>query len=188
MVRNLRFEQSWELLHIGANDEVYARVRGVDIPMQYYVHVNPNSNPNKAGSEVESEPEKILSRVTSEAFKKIKDSVLDSVKRVCYNLSSEIRFRFPPEELLKAMSIVFPQYWSLNSPTDFRRRMMTLIQHFCTPKVINGVTMNEILDETRLRDQSYSFANIMREQNVVMENPNEEGAVIKIWKNLVERN
>ena len=28
----------------------------------------------------------------------------------------------------------------------------------------------------------------MREQYVVMENPNEEGAVIKIWKNLGERN
>ena len=88
MVRNHRFEQSWKLLHIGANDEVYAKVRGVDIPMQYYARINPNSNPNSAGSEVESEPEKVLSRVTSEDFKKIKDSVLDSVKRVCYNLSS----------------------------------------------------------------------------------------------------
>ena len=66
--------------------------------------------------------------------------------------------------------------------------MTTLIKHFCTPKVINGVTINEILDETRLRDQSYSFANIMREQYVVMENPNEEGVVIKLWKNLGESN
>ena len=82
------------------------------------------------------------------------------------------------------MSIVFPQYWSLNSPTNFQRRMTTLIQHFCTPKVINGVTINGILDESRLRDQSYSFANIMREQCDLMENPNEEGAVTKIWKNL----
>lgn len=65
---------------------------------------------------------------------------------------------------------------------------MTLIQHFCTPKVINGVTINEILDETRLRNQSYSFANIMREQYVVMENPNEEGVVTKLWKNLGESN
>ena len=112
-----------KFLHIGANDEVYARVRGVDIPMQYYAR----TNPNEAGSEVESEPEKVLSRVTSEAFKKIKDFVLDSIKRVCYNLSSEIRFRFPLNELLEAMSIFFPQYWSLNSPTDFRRRMTTLI-------------------------------------------------------------
>ena len=108
-----------KFLHIGANDEVYARVHGVDIPMQYYARVNPDSNPNEAGSEVESEPKKVISRVTSEAFKKIKDSVLDSVKRVCYNLSSEIIFRFPPEELLEAMSIVFPQYWALNCPTDY---------------------------------------------------------------------
>ena len=29
-------------LHIGANDEVYARVHGVDIPIQYYAHINPD--------------------------------------------------------------------------------------------------------------------------------------------------
>ena len=56
--------------------------------------------------------------------------------------------------------------------------MTTLIQHFCTPKVINGVTINEILDDNQLRDQSYSFANIMREQYAIMENPNEEGVII----------
>ena len=74
-------------LHIGTNDEVFAKVHGVDIPMQYYARVNPNSNPNEAGSEVESELEKVLSHVTSEDFKKIKDYVLVSVKRVCYNIS-----------------------------------------------------------------------------------------------------
>ena len=135
-------------LHIGANDEVYARICGVDIPMQYYACINPNSNPKEVGRKLELEPEKVLSRVTSEDFKKIKDSVLDFVKRVCYNLSSEIRFRFPPEELLEEMSIVFPQYWSLNYLTDFRRRMTTLIQHFYKPKVISEVIINEILDES----------------------------------------
>ena len=114
--------------------------------------------------------------------------MLDSVKRVCYNLSSEIRDRFPPEELLEAMSIVFPQYWSLDCPTDFRRMMTTLIQHFCKAKVINGITINGILDESRLRDQSYSFANMMREQYALMENPNEEGVVTKLWKNLGKSN
>ena len=67
-------------LHIGANDEVYARVHGFDVPMQYYAHVNPISNPNEARSKVESELEKVLSHVTSEDFKKIKDFVLDSIK------------------------------------------------------------------------------------------------------------
>ena len=86
------------------------------------------------------------------------------------------------------MSIVFPQYWSLNYSTDFQRRMKNLNQHFCKPKVINEVTINGILDESQLRDQSYSFANIMREQYALMENPNEEGVVTKIWKNLGERN
>ena len=95
-------------LHIVVNDEVYVRVCGVDIPMQYYARVNHDSNPNEVGSEVESKLEKVLSCVTSEDFKRIKDFVLDSVKQVCYNLSLEIRFRFPLEDLLKVMSIVFP--------------------------------------------------------------------------------
>ena len=63
-----------------------------------------------------------------------------------------------------------------------------MIQHFRKPKVMNEVTINGILDESRLRDQSYSFANIMREQYALMENPNEEGVVKKLWKNLGERN
>ena len=65
---------------------------------------------------------------------------------------------------------------------------MTLIQHFCKRKVINRVTINKILDESRLRDQSYYFANITREQYDLMENPKEEGAVKKLWKNLGQRN
>ena len=110
--------------------------------------------------------------------------MLESVKRISYKLLSKIRDRFPPKELLKAMHIVFPQYWSVNCPTDFQKRMMTLINHFCKTKVINGVTIIGILDESRLRDQSYSFANIKREQYDLMENPNEEGTITKLWKNL----
>ena len=40
-------------LHIGSKNEVYTRVRRVDIPMQYYARVNPDSNANEAGNEVE---------------------------------------------------------------------------------------------------------------------------------------
>ena len=94
--------------------------------------------------------------------------MLESIKWIFYNLLSKIRDRFPSEELLEAVSIVFPQYWSLNCPTDFQKRMMTLINIFCKTKVINGVTINGISDESRLRDQSYSFANIMREQYDLM--------------------
>ena len=64
---------------------------------------------------------------------------------------------------------------------------MTLIQHFCKPKVINEVTINGILDESQLRDQSYSFANLMREQYDIMENPYEEGVVKIFEKTLVRK-
>ena len=86
------------------------------------------------------------------------------------------------------MSIVFPQYWFLNCLTDFQKRIMTLINHFCKTKLINGVTINGILDESRLRDQSHSFVDIMREEYDLMENPNEEGVITKLWKNLGQRN
>ena len=76
----LDLNNSRNFFHIGANNEVYARVHGVDIPMQYYACINLDSNPNEARSEVESEPKKVLLHVTSEDFKKIKDFVLDSVK------------------------------------------------------------------------------------------------------------
>ena len=57
---------------------------------------------------------------------------------------------------------------------------MTLTKNFCKTKLINGVTINGVLDESRLRDKSYCFANIMREQYDIKENPNEEGEVTKL--------
>ena len=90
----------------------------------------------------------VLSHGKSEDIKNLIDSVLDSIKRVCYNIFSQSRYRFPLEELLEKISIIFPQYWSLNYPSDFQRRMTTLIKYFCKHKVINGVTINRILDES----------------------------------------
>ena len=67
-------------LHIGANSEVCVRVCGVDMPNQYYAHVNLEFDPNESGSEVESELEKALSHVKIEDFKKIIDFFLESIK------------------------------------------------------------------------------------------------------------
>ena len=50
-ITNLNNPRSF--LHIGTNDEACARVHGVDIPMQYYARVNPDSNPNEEESKVE---------------------------------------------------------------------------------------------------------------------------------------
>lgn len=72
-----------KFLHIGANDEVCAKVRGVDIPMQYYAHVEPKSHPLK--SRREEEPDKVLSSVEVEDLKKIIVSMLESVKRISKN-------------------------------------------------------------------------------------------------------
>ena len=80
------------------------------------------------------------------------------MKHITYDISSKIRVRFPPVKLLESMSIVFPRYWSMNNSNDYRTKLLTLIDHFCKTKEVNGVTVNGILDESRLRDQSSNFS------------------------------
>ena len=48
-------------------------------------------------------------------------SMRDKLKEIAKSLSSEIRERFPQDELLEAISIVYPQYWdhSLYSDTIY---------------------------------------------------------------------
>ena len=79
--------------------------------MHFYAIVDPE--------ELGKCPRKQLARVTREDFDKIVETVTTSVKKIAYDLSSQIRSRFPLDNLLEAMSIVFPQYWSLNSAADF---------------------------------------------------------------------
>ena len=49
--------------------------------------------------------------VSRERFHDVVISVRDNLKEIAKSLSSEIRERFPQDELLEAMSIVYPQYW-----------------------------------------------------------------------------
>ena len=49
--------------------------------------------------------------VRKDDFDKIVKSVSENVKSISYQLSSEICERFPREEILEAMSCVFPQIW-----------------------------------------------------------------------------
>ena len=63
---------------------------------------------------------------------------------------------------------------------------MVLIDQFCKTKEINGVTINGVLDECYLREQSTHFSRTMMEQYDLMQNPKEEGSVSKLWTKLVE--
>lgn len=64
-------------------------------------------------------PKKKEVSVTRVYFSNIVETVTASLKKITSSVSLEIRKKFPHDELLEAMSIVFPQYWELNSPTDY---------------------------------------------------------------------
>ena len=59
-----------------------------------------------------------------------------------------------------------------------------MIKEFCKSIEFNGVTINEILDEGLLRQQSGTFARTMKHQYQLMCNPHEEGSAKKLWTEL----
>lgn len=75
---------------------------------------------------------------------------------------------------------MFPHYWSLRSPKDFRDKLLVLIDQFCKRKKINGVIVNGVLDESHLRDKSHHFSSTMKKQYDLMQNPREERSVTKL--------
>jgi hypothetical protein len=153
-------------LKIVENGDLCVCVRGFQIPMYY------------------SAPKKRATRVTREEFTKIVESIASTARDIAYRVSSEIISRFPYDQLLEAMAIVFPQYWSFNNKEDYRRRLLILIKEFCKSVEFNGVTINGILDEGLLRQQSGTFARTMKHQYQLMRNPQEEGSATKLWTEL----
>ena len=73
--------------------------------------------------------------VRKDDFDKIVKSVSENVKSISYQLSSEIHERFPREEILEAMSCVFPQFWKHfeDNPSDaklFHNKLDEMITQF----------------------------------------------------------
>ena len=82
--------------------ELCANIWGVEIPMHYYGR-SPSTRKGKKPT-----LQKLI--VTKEVFEQIVESVMNSMKDICYNLSTEIRDRLPQHELLESMCVVFPNY------------------------------------------------------------------------------
>lgn len=157
-----------------ANEELCVSVHGFEIPIHLISMI----------MELGKHSKKKEVSVTREYFSKIVDFVTSSLKKITSFVSSEIRKLLPYDDLLKAMSTVFPQYWELNNPVDFHQRIMTLINHFCKSIVINGLTIEGILNETIFREQSAHSALNMRhhfKDLKKVENPLEEKSVTKVW-------
>jgi hypothetical protein len=118
------------------------------------------------------------------------DNVVISVRRnlieIAKSLSSEIRERFPRDELLEAMSVVYPEYWNnlKCQPTlkrDFVAKLNTLVDHFCKKVEIHGEQVEGILDQSKLFQQATRFAETMWNQFRALENPLEYGAITRLW-------
>lgn len=143
------------LLKIDANRELCVNILGVEILMHYYGRLVSMSKGKK--------PLQPKLTITKGVFDKIVEFEIYSMKEISYKLSLEIRERFPRHELLEAMSIVFPNCWSLRSLKDFRDKLMVLVDKFFKTKEINGLIVNGILDESCFRDKSQHFVETMKE-------------------------
>ena len=74
------------------------------------------------------------------------------LERNCKSLSSEVREQFPRDELLEAMSIIYPQYWDHSQnekklEANFIKKIKILQSHFCREAEIQGEHIQGILDK-----------------------------------------
>ena len=96
---------------------------------------------------------------------------------IARSLSLEIRERFPRDELLEAMCVVYPQYWNnFQCPrplkADFQKRLKCLVYHFCKRVWIHVEQIEGILDSSKLYQQGGRFAKTMWKQYPFLENLN----------------
>ena len=109
-------------LKIDAKGELCANIWGVELPMHYYgklVFMRKGKKPTQPKL-----------KVTKEVFKHIVESIMNSMKDISYSISLEIKEIFSQHELLESMCIVFPNYWSLRSPNDFKDKLLVLTDQF----------------------------------------------------------
>ena len=129
------------------------------------------------------------SHVSREIFDNIVTSVRCNLIEIAKSLSTEIRDRFPRDELLEAMSVVYPQYWNncqhdTTLKDDFTKKLKILISHFCREAQIEGEQIPGILDRKKMVDQAQCFAETMWMQFRELDNPLEYGAITRLWTKL----
>ena len=123
--------------------------------------------------------------VRKDDFDKIVKYVSENVKSISYQLSSKIHERFPQEEILEAMSCVFPQFWKHfgHNPIDaklFHNKLDELVTQFSKHTDCNGQLIQRILDSSNLRKQCKLFALCMKNQMENFENPFDPGAITRL--------
>lgn len=121
--------------------------------------------------------------VTKEVFKEIIKYVSGILKSILISISSKFIERFPQNEILEAMYVVYPQFWvPSHCQLDlFHTKVITLAEHFSKSSEYNGQKIEGIINVTKLREQATHFAITMIEQFDSMENPMLVGSITRVW-------
>ena len=129
--------------------------------------------------------------VSREQFNDIVISVRHNLIQIAQSLSSKIIERFPQDELLEAMSVVYPKYWNSEKDIDtlkveFLAKLSILVHHFGRNVKVQGEEIGGMLDSSKLYEQNTFFDETMSDQYLVLAKHIEYGVVIKLWTILGE--
>ncbi|GLC70953.1 hypothetical protein PLESTF_001054400 [Pleodorina starrii] len=92
-------------------------------------------------------------------------SVQQEVTAAVTELVSELESRFPPNELLEAMSLVYSEYWERKpAAADFRAKLDVIKKAYCRKRTAaSGKQVPPLLDGQLLEEQAPSFIKVMNE-------------------------
>jgi hypothetical protein len=129
--------------------------------------------------------------VLRDQFNNVVISVKHNLIKIAKSLALEIRERFPQDELLEAMSVVYPQYWNSEhnreaKRVDFLAKLKILVHQFDKNSNVQGEEIEGILDSSKLYQQANLFGQTMLAQYCGLEKPVEYGAITRLWTKLGE--
>jgi hypothetical protein len=110
---------------------------------------------------------------------------------IAKSLASDIRERFPRDEFLEAMFVVYPQYWNLQQNREakiieFLAKLSILVHQFVKNHNVQGEEIEGILDSSKLYQQANIFGQTMLSQYFGLEKPIDHGAITILWTKLGE--
>ncbi|KAH7405300.1 hypothetical protein KP509_15G064700 [Ceratopteris richardii] len=131
----------------------------------------------------------IKKKVNQTFFAILVDSVKQGLRSICNKLTSEIRERFPRDELLEAMAIVHPLYWNHAKDkslltNDFKSKVQVLSDNFGKNAYLGSRILEGIINPNLKKKQSGIFGQTMWEQFDFVKDPSNLGAMTKLWKKL----
>ena len=138
-------------------------------------------------------PSRMAVPLTEKLLPSIATAVKEAGTAAITTLMQQLDSRFPPHQVLSALSIVYPKYWQGKfSMLDFKAKLSGIMEYYCqTRKGPGGQDMGPMLDGTKLEWQSSLFIRSMTEltKKVMAEveaagsdNEDEETLTVRVWQ------